>query len=248
MRLWTEHCCPGAGLGGPWQASEERQPEPAGCSLTRPGRSGLQRGRSRPPAHPPAAFSWQQIAQPPQLILNLPGFSRAAVTSTAPSPRPLIPACGGQGIAGPRHCLGRRCRGQGGPSRFPGKQNPLTCPEKWGRPLGLEVAGGTPLCRQREGSKGPRWAGEPFPTPRGHPSPAAEPDLCLPGVPAPRGQALESSPPGCPAGPHPWSEVTPCSTWEPPGGNFRVQPRRFPSHQSRGPGLAHAHGALDGEL
>lgn len=66
---------PGLDSVGPGrQASGEQLLEPAGCSLTRPGRSGLQRGRARHPAPPPAALSWQQIAQTPQLILNLPGF------------------------------------------------------------------------------------------------------------------------------------------------------------------------------
>lgn len=66
-RGWTRWALAGRLLG-------EQLLEPAGCSLTRPGRSGLQRGRARHPAPPPAALSWQQIAQTPQLILNLPGF------------------------------------------------------------------------------------------------------------------------------------------------------------------------------
>lgn len=37
-------------------ASEEQLLEPAGCSLTRPGRPGLQRGRAGHPALPPRCF------------------------------------------------------------------------------------------------------------------------------------------------------------------------------------------------
>lgn len=60
---------------GKW-ALEEGLLEPVGCSLTRSSCSGLHRGGAGQGTllTRSVALSWQQIAQTPELILNLPGF------------------------------------------------------------------------------------------------------------------------------------------------------------------------------
>lgn len=68
--------CPGAGLGGLWQAGFGGGA--AGGRWLLINQDGplwaLWDGRRRAPCSWPAALSWQQMAQTPELILNLPGF------------------------------------------------------------------------------------------------------------------------------------------------------------------------------
>lgn len=69
-----EHCGPGVVLGELWQMGfEEGLLEPAGCSLTRSGCSGLHR-QDRHPCSPAYGFILATDCTNPELILNLPGF------------------------------------------------------------------------------------------------------------------------------------------------------------------------------
>lgn len=183
------------------RASGEQLLEPSGCSLTRPGRSGLQQGRAGHPALPPHCFILATDCTNPRANIELAWILNSSCKHHCSQPLALC-SLSEEGIQvrlAPGTAWANN-RGQGGQSvpqepECESSDLPLRSEDV---PLGWKWPEG-PL--STEGQRSPSGWGT-LSSPHRPPSQAAAKAFVLP-VPPPRGQGLETSPQGMPSRPHP---------------------------------------------